>query len=69
MRIIAEELNFDKAVLNITASNGKKFTLTIEKTDYGHSYEDFDEWDITDREWDFLDGQVESYIEQMKMSL
>lgn len=67
MKITVKEMGFLKAVLELTSSKGKKFELVIEKTENGHAYEDFSEWDITDDEYYFLDDQMDSYVNQMKM--
>lgn len=66
MRITVKEMGFLKAVLGLTNSKGKEFELVIEKTEHGHAYADFSEWDITDDEYYFLDDQIGSYIDQMK---
>lgn len=67
MRITVKEMGFLKAVLELTNSKGKKFELIIKKTEHGHAYEDFSEWDISDDEYCFLDDQMDSYVNQMKM--
>jgi len=67
MRITVKEMGFYKAILKLTNSVGKEFELVIEKTEHGHAYDDFSEWDITDDEYYFLDDQIGGYINQMKM--
>lgn len=67
MEIYLKEMNPLEATLEITNSKGKGFTLVIERTEYGHSHEDFTEWDITDKEYYFLEDRVDNYIEEMKM--
>ncbi|MEK4283239.1 hypothetical protein [Ureibacillus sp. FSL K6-0165] len=65
MNVKVKKVSFDESVLEIYTKSGIK-TLKITKTQYGHSYEDFAKWDITDEQYYALEELVNNIIERMK---
>lgn len=59
MKIVVKKLTKEESVIEVETRAGIK-TLTIQETQYGHSYDDFAKWDITDDQYyqfeEFVDG-------------
>lgn len=68
MKTFLKKLHFLESILEVTSANGKVYWLAISRTDHGHSYTDFTEWDITDKECFDLEDEVESIVNRMKAS-
>lgn len=64
MKVVVKELNSNKCLIEVSSKSGLK-ELEILKTDMGHSYEDFAEWDITDDEYYELERLVDDLMKQM----
>lgn len=65
MKVIAKKLTKEQALLEVETGSGIKL-LEINKTAYGHSYNDFAEWDITDNQYYQLEKLVDSIINKMQ---
>lgn len=67
MKVIVKEVTFDKSVIEVETKSGTK-QLVISRTPYGHSYEDFAEWDISDKQYYDLEELVDSVTDRMSGS-
>lgn len=65
MRAIVKEVTPIKSIIEVETNSGLK-TLEINETLYGHSYDDFAQWDITDAQFERLEELVDSIIKQME---
>ncbi len=65
MNVNVKKLTKEQSVLEVFKGN-QKFDLTIDKTQLGHSYDDFSDWPITDSEYYDLEEFVDSIIKQME---
>lgn len=65
MNVKVKKVSFDESILEVYTKSGIK-TLVINKTQYGHSYEDFSEWDITDEQYYALEDLVDNVVERMR---
>lgn len=65
MNVIVKKISFDESILEVYTKNGIK-TLVVNKTQYGHSYEDFAEWDITDEQYYALEDLIDYVIDEMR---
>ena len=59
------ELSNEQAILNVETKTEAK-VLVISKTEHGHSYDDFADWEITDKQYYDLEELVDSVIEKME---
>lgn len=64
MNVKVVKVSENESILEINTISGTK-TLTINKSQYGHSYDDFSEWDITDSQYYDLEKLVDNVIEKM----
>lgn len=60
-----KKVSFEESIIEVETKSGTK-TLTIEKTAVGHAYEDFTDWDISDRQYYDLEELVDSVIDRMR---
>lgn len=59
-----KEVSEEKSVLEVKTKSGLK-TLTISKTQFGHSYEDFSNWEISDDNYYDLEELVDKIMDRM----
>lgn len=64
MNVRVKKISFEESILEVETKSGIK-ELVINKTDLGHSYEDFAEWDITDEQYYALEDLVDDVINRM----
>lgn len=64
MNVKVKKISFEESVLEVETRSGVK-NLVITKTELGHSYNDFAEWDITDEQYYDLEELVDNVISQM----
>jgi hypothetical protein len=65
MKVVVKELTKEQSLLEVETKSGIK-KLKIKKTKFGHSYDDFSDWDITDNQYYKLEELVDSIIERME---
>lgn len=65
MNVIVKKVTFDESILEVQTKSGIK-TLVVNKTQYGHSYDDFSEWDITDKQYYELEDLIDIVIDEMR---
>lgn len=64
MNVKVKKISFEESILEVETKSGIK-QLVISKTELGHSYEDFAEWDITDEQYYALEDLVDDVINRM----
>ncbi|ARC72551.1 MULTISPECIES: hypothetical protein [Bacillus] len=64
MKVRVKELNEDKAILEVHTTSGIK-ELVVSRTQFGHSYDDFSSWDISDQNYYDLEDLVDNVIARM----
>lgn len=64
MNVKVKKVSFEESILEVETRSGVK-ELIISKTEYGHSYEDFAEWNITDNQYYELEELVDNVITKM----
>lgn len=65
MEVRVKKVSAEESTLEVETESGVK-DLVITKTDFGHSYEDFAEWDITDEQYYALEELVDYVIDRMR---
>lgn len=65
MNVQVIELSHEQAILNVETKTEIK-ALVINKTEHGHSYDDFAGWEITDEQYYDLEKLVDRVIEKME---
>jgi hypothetical protein len=65
MEVRVKKVSAEESTLEVETESGVK-DLVITKTDFGHSYEDFAEWDITDEQYYALEELVDNVIDRMR---
>lgn len=65
MEVRVKKVSAEESILEVETESGVK-DLVITKTDFGHSYEDFAEWDITDEQYYALEELVDNVIDRMR---
>ena len=65
MKATIKKLNGLQSIIEVETKSGF-MTLEINRTQTGHSYDDFAEWDITDNQYYHLEGLVDDVIDKMK---
>jgi hypothetical protein len=65
MKVVVKELTKEQSLLEVETKSGIK-KLKIKKTEFGHSYDDFSDWDITNNQYYKLEELVDSIIEKME---
>ena len=64
MNVKVKKISIEESILEVETISGIK-ELVISKTKHGHSYDDFSEWDITDKQYYELEDLVGDVIARM----
>ena len=64
MNVKVKKISIEESILEVETISGIK-ELVISKTKYGHSYDDFGKWDITDKQYYELEELVDYVIARM----
>lgn len=64
MNVNVKKIEKDESIIEVETRSEVK-ELVIERTEYGHRYKDFGEWDISDNQYDDLEELVDSITDQM----
>lgn len=67
MKAIIKQLTSEKSIIEVETNSGKEI-LIIMKTKYGHSYNDFAEWNISDSQYERLEELVSDIMRKMEGS-
>jgi hypothetical protein len=65
MKVTVKKLTKEQLLLEIETRSGNK-ELKIKKNEFGYSYTDFSEWDISDNQYYKLEELVDGIIDRMK---
>jgi len=64
MQVVVKKLTKEESVIEVETKTGIK-TLTIQETQFGHSYDFFADWVITDDQYNQLEEFVDGIIKKM----
>ena len=64
MKVVVKNVNSNQSVIEVQTKSEVK-ELVISKTPHGYSYDDFGEWEITDKQYYDLEELVDSVMDKM----